>query len=154
MQFELTFQPTIPLVTVIRRTVTSIFDRVLGDRERSARLALATHELLENVVRHSTDGQTTLQIHSSEDTRGRVTIETRNKARREDITDLTAQALAMATADPEVFYLELMVERADSADDGGLGIARIRAEADMLVDVYDEGEYVRIVASMPLSDAA
>ena len=40
-----------------------------------------------------------------------------------------------------------MVARAGTDDDGGLGLARVYAEAEMSLDVQSEGDTVRVIAS-------
>jgi anti-sigma regulatory factor (Ser/Thr protein kinase) len=66
--FELNFRPNVALVSVVRRFVTEFYQRFLSDADGTSRVALATHELLENAVRYSKDGETTIRIeveHSS-----------------------------------------------------------------------------------------
>ncbi len=155
MYFELNFQPTPQTIGVVRRSVMSLYERILGDAEASARIGLATHELLENVLRHSVGGQTTLHICAEDGPSGRVTIETRSRATEVGIADLRARAAAMASCDAETYYANVMVECATRDDDGGLGLARIRAEGEMTLDVQADGDYVSVVAStMPLGKAA
>src|ERR1700759_5349664 len=61
-QFELNFRPNVELISLVRRFVSEFYDRVLTDRDAVARLALATHELLENAVKDSIDGAPPLSI--------------------------------------------------------------------------------------------
>jgi hypothetical protein len=147
MHLEMSFQPTVQIITIVRRSVMSLYERVLGDADMSARVGLATHELLENVLRHSVGGDTTLQIRTTTDTPAQVIIETRNRAGQHSIDTLKAHAAAMVGCDPQVYYNSVMTACALSDDDGGLGLARIRAEAEMLVDVKADGESVRIIAT-------
>jgi hypothetical protein len=147
MQLEMSFRPTIQIITIVRRSVMSLYERVLGDSDMSARVGLATHELLENVLRHSLGGDTTLQIRTTQDQPARVIIETKNRAGQESIETLKAHAAAMAACDPMDYYASVMSACALRDDDGGLGLARIRAEAEMSLDVQTDGESVHIIAS-------
>jgi hypothetical protein len=147
MRLELSFRPTVPIITAVRRAVMSLYERALGNADVSARVGLATHELLENVLRHSIGGETTLQIRTTADVPARVVIETRNRAEQRAIDTLKAHAAAMATTDPHVYYCEVMAACALKDDDGGLGLARIRAEAEMQLDVETDGDSVRIIAT-------
>lgn len=60
--FELDFKPNVQLVSVVRRCVTELYQRFLDDPDGTSRVALATHELLENAVEYSRDGETTIRI--------------------------------------------------------------------------------------------
>lgn len=153
MYLELRLKPSVSIITAIRRSVTSIFDRVLDDPDASARLALATHELLENALRHSTNGDTFLNIRV-DGSASEVRVETRNQASAAKIEKLQKRAVKMAHGDPQMGYLEAMREAALSDEIGGLGIARICAEGGMDIDVQTEGDMVHVIASTKYGVAA
>lgn len=153
MYFELRLQPTVSIITAVRRSVSSIFDRVLEDPDASARVALATHELLENALRHSTNGETQLNIRV-DSPRSEVWVETRNQASAAKIEKLQKRAVKVATGDPDDCYLEAMREALLNEDIGGLGLVRIRAEGGMSVDVRTEGDVVHVIASTKYGAAA
>ena len=48
--FHLVFRPNIKLVSTVRRFTGEFYRRVLVDQELASRLALATHEMLENAM--------------------------------------------------------------------------------------------------------
>ncbi len=134
--FELRFRPNIQLVSVVRRFVTAFYERVLDDDEVTQRMALATHELLENAVKYASDGETVLRIEVAHTKRPmEVCIQTWNQTTKgnEAIVEATVRASQEAN-DPFAFYQSLMAKSAVRKDDGsGLGLARIRAEADMSI---------------------
>jgi hypothetical protein len=146
MYFELRVEPTVGIISAVRRSVNSIFERVLLDADASARVALTAHELLENALRHSTGGEALLNIHVDAPT-SCVRIETRNHASAVKIENLQDRAVKMSTADPDACYLAAMQEAAVSQEVGGLGLVRIRAEAGMKVDVRRDGDVVYVIAS-------
>lgn len=153
MYFELQLRPTVGIITAVRHSVSKIFERVLADPDASARLALATHELLENALRHSTNGET--QLHIGVDApKSEVWIETRNKADAAQIEKLQKRASRIANRDPDTVYLEAMNEAALSAEVGGLGLVRIRAEGGMNLDVRAEGDMVHVIAKTTYGAAA
>jgi len=153
MYLELSFRPTVQLITVVRRSVMSLYERELGDVDASARVGLATHEMLENVLRHSVGGETTLQIRRPKDS-NQLVIETRNRADQKAIETLKAHAARMAEVDPDTYYLQVMTECAQTDDDGGLGLARIRAEAEMTLNIETEGDdVVRVIATTTIPSA-
>lgn len=153
MQLEMSFRPTIQLITIVRHTVSSLYERILGDAEASQRIALATHELLENTLRHSTDGNAVLNIRVDHAAR-RVVIETRNRATEEKIAGLVAQAAEMNSRDANDYFVDIMGRCAARDEDGGLGLARIRAEAEMNIAVETDGDCVTIIASTTKLGAA
>src|SRR5258705_13993296 len=78
---EMRFKPNVVLITVVRRFVSSFYQEVLGNRDAVSRLAVATHELLENAVKYSSNGETTISISVDRSGDERfVEIVTRNRA--------------------------------------------------------------------------
>lgn len=146
MHLELSFRPTVQTIGVVRRAIMTLCEPTMN-RDASARVALATHELLENVLRHSVDGDTILTVRSYEGPTPRMTVTTYSRATPAKIAELKAFTAKMVGTAPDEFYLATMMSRADSDDDGGLGLARVYAEADMMLDVQSEGETVRVIAS-------
>ena len=146
MHLELSFRPTVQTIGVVRRAIMTLCEPAM-DKDASARVALATHELLENVLRHSVDGDTILTVRSYEGPHARITVTTYSRATPAKIAELKAFTARMAGAKPDEFYLALMVARAGTDDDGGLGLARVYAEAEMSLDVQSEGDTVRVIAS-------
>ncbi len=149
--FDMCFAPTTQLVSVVRRFVMSLYERLLEDPEMSSQLGLATHELLENAVKYNIDAETMLRVtltpHSESLSDIVVTIRTRNRASAENIR--IAQHLitkVREAEDPFMFYQELIQASADEDNGSGLGLARIRAETEMTIDYKVEGDELEIVA--------
>lgn len=153
MHLELSFRPTVHTIGVVRRAITTLCEPAM-DRDASARVALATHELLENVLRHSLDGDTILTVRSYEGPHARITVTTYSRATPAKIAELKAFTSRMFGQAPDEFYRAVMMSRADSEDDGGLGLARVYAEAEMSLDVQSEGDTVKVIASTPRFGAA
>lgn len=129
--FELSFRPNISLVSVVRRFVSEFYDRVGGDAQAVSRMALASHELLENAIRYARDRETAMRVDFYPDTR-KVQIQTRNRAEPEDV-EYVAELLRQIreASDPMALYQERMLHAAQRTDGGsGLGLVRIYAEAD------------------------
>ena len=55
-------RPRLCARTTVRRFVGEFYERVLGDADITSRLVVATHELLENAVRYSVDGQSGIRL--------------------------------------------------------------------------------------------
>lgn len=143
---ELTFRPNVELITVVRRFVSTFYDHILLDRDATSRIALATHELLENATRYSTDGETTIRIEMTGDAAA-MRIRIWNRTRPEHLTVLRAQFEEMLQYDdPFVYYQRMMERTAKRREGSGLGLARLLAEAEMRLSYEVEGDRVCIVA--------
>src|SRR5258708_485776 len=95
--FELTFRPSVDLITIVRRFVADFYLKVTHDEDVASRLALATHELLENAAKYSTDG--TAELAMGVDPReGTVTVRMSNRATPDQIRRLRACVDEIAAA--------------------------------------------------------
>jgi len=146
--FELTGNLTVADVPDVRRFVEKFHGRT-SNADDVSRVAMATHELLENAVKFSTDGSASLRI----DVGGsQVTITTRNRARPTDLDELRELAHQLAsTIDPMLFYLEQM--RRSPTRVGGLGLGRVAAEGEMKLELVLDGDMVQIKAEATLGAA-
>jgi anti-sigma regulatory factor (Ser/Thr protein kinase) len=145
-RIELHGSLTLDDVPHVRRFVEQIHRRVLHNDDDISRLAMATHELLENAVKFSLDGGASLRIEIED---SHVCITTRNRSAPADLDHLrdVASELEQA-ANPMVVYLALM-KRAPTSR-GGLGLGRVAAEADMQIGLELDGDVVQIQARTEL----
>lgn len=133
--FELQFKPNAELVSTVRRFVSEFYERVCPDADAISRLALATHELLENAVKYSFDGETKLRVEVVRGTLpAMVAVRAWNQALPSHLETLKASLDALAKAsDPFEHYQACMRISAKKTEGSGLGLARIAAEAEMVV---------------------
>jgi hypothetical protein len=144
--FHLSFRPNIKLVSTVRRFTADFYRRVLANQELSDRLALATHELLENAVAYSVDNETAIRIEIDEGER--IVIKTWNRTTYERAAAVRSAIEELNDApDPDKYYQETMLKMAKRTDGSGLGLARIRAEADMSLRCEVDKDRVCIHAS-------
>ncbi len=155
--FELNFKPNVQLVSVVRRFVTEFYQRFLNDPDGTSRVALATHELLENAVKYSRNGETTIRIEvAHHETPRRVTIQLRNRAELHHIAAIReiVDGVNQAT-DATGFYHALLTAKAKNKSAGsGLGLARICAEAEMKIHYDVQGDMVVIEATTVMRQGA
>ena len=127
--FHLVFRPNIKLVSTVRRFTGEFYRRVLVDQELASRLALATHEMLENAVAYADDEETAIRIEVDGDM---LSVRTWNRATPERLASMKASIdRVMAASDPDLYYQEMMSVASRRNDGSGLGLARVRHEAEM-----------------------
>jgi hypothetical protein len=148
--FELSFSPCISLVSMVRRFVTEFYTEVLGDAEVTSRIAIATHELLENGARYALDGITSVRIGVTRVAAGAlVSIVTKNRASESHLASVRKMLDEIKAApDPQAHYLVLMRRTAKRTDGSGLGLGRIRAETDMHLDYRIDGDVITLRAEL------
>jgi hypothetical protein len=140
--FEMSFSPNVALVSTVRRFVMDFYAQLLSDPETTSRLAVSTHELLENAVRYSFDGKTDVRVGLSRDD-CTVTIDTRNRADPANIVAMRRAIDELSGApDPSAYYQSLMRRNAKRTDGSGLGLARVWAESEMPVTYRVDGDHV------------
>lgn len=153
-RFELCFSPDATSIPLVRRFVLDFYAQVLRDAELASRLCMAAHELLENAVSYSTDGRPRLVI-DVQHAEGAfdVVISTENRAGATDVEVLQRRLEALAAApDPAAHYYALMRESARRKTGSGLGLGRVRAEADMELSCQVEEGTVRVYARARFAD--
>lgn len=149
--FDIVFAPMLQVVSTMRRFVLGLYERILQDPVMSAQMALVTHELLENAIKYNTDDGALLRVSLTEragPAPGRlVMIRTRNRA-AEDHIRVAAALIARVrdAADPTVLYYQIMRSSIEQDEGSGLGLARIRAETAMSIDVHVDGDEIEVLA--------
>ena len=146
--FELSFSPNVELISVVRQFVQTFYERILKNEDFTSRLGVAAHELLENAVKFSCDGITHIRVDVQRDARGHeVTISTRNRAAPQHLEALKALMEEICSVeDPLAYYQVLMRRSAKRTGGSGLGLGRIRAEAEMQLKYSIEGNLVHLQA--------
>jgi hypothetical protein len=145
--FELFFRPSIELISVTRRFVAEFYREVLDDSNASDRIALTTHELLENAAKYSTDGTAALYVEVDRSTRS-VLVRATNRATPEQIAKLRDWFGAIAAApDADSLYASVIQTTAkQTSGSGGIGLARIWAESQMSLQLKVDGDSVAVLA--------
>lgn len=149
----LNFRPSIDLISSTRRFVNELLDSMLANPDVSSRVALTIHELLENTLKYSLDGEARLDLSvDKRDGRQVISIRASNRATPDQLLELRGRIDALRDlTDPMSTYVTMMVESARGDTDGsGLGLVRIRVEGEMELNYTVEGDQITIQCSTPV----
>lgn len=137
------------MVSPTRRIIEAKLAPVLEDEDAIFRVAMTAHELLENAAKYASDGQARLTVEVTprgEDAIVRVTVT--NNSTPEHIDQLgVCYAEMNAARDAMAHYFALMRMNAKSGALSRLGLARVRAEGEMDIEVDIQGPVVKVIAS-------
>lgn len=148
---HLNFRPNVDLISSTRRFVNELMDSMISNPDASSRVALTIHELLENTLKYSTDGEARLDV-SVQRLEGRAVVEVSasNRATPEQLHELQQRIDELReVADPMGLYVSMMVDSA-RRDGSGLGLVRIRVEGEMEVTYAIDGDRITIKCSTPV----
>jgi anti-sigma regulatory factor (Ser/Thr protein kinase) len=143
-------KPPWVFVDEIRRFVESFCACACPGETREAQVALAVHELMQNAIPHAggEDVDLTLQVDPAAD---RIEIAVSNPCTDAELAELRGR-VDHINAEPDALrsYLRAMAEAPVTAR-GGLGLARVRFEAQLELAVIREGRRVTVLARGPLN---
>lgn len=153
LELKMTF--TAGMVSVVRRFIETVAERLGVDENGSVAIAMAAHELAENVTKYSVDRHATVSLDVlPEGEQSRLILTVTNVGHPNHIDRLKGLFRAIEEApDPMSLYFSLMAKPVPEGE-SGLGLARIQAEADMKLGLRVEGNRVSISGvSLPFTPA-
>jgi hypothetical protein len=143
--------PHAELASSVRELVSTICRELLNPDETQS-IAMAAHELVENIVKYSVDGMRSFEVElTARGDQGWVRLLTHNHTvpkYRDDLQGIVERV--SRAADPLAIYDEL-IEASPRREGSGLGLARIRAEAGMNVVCLAEGTLITVIAERRVS---
>jgi anti-sigma regulatory factor (Ser/Thr protein kinase) len=146
---DLTLVPNVELISSIRLFVTRFYQPSLS-ADAVSRVALATHELLENAMRYGNLPPTEVRLRIEIMADSTVVLQTWNQtdeSHRQTVEGLFDEM--NSAPDPLLHYCLLMKRNAKRAG-SGLGLARIRAEGEMDLSYELVNSEIRIEARTPV----
>lgn len=151
-KLQLNFKPSIDLISSTRRFVNELMNSMLANPDASSRVALTIHELLENTLKYSTDGEAHLDLCvQRHEGSALVEVSASNRATPEQLLELRQRIDELReVADPMGLYVSMMIESARRDGGSGLGLVRIRVEGEMDVTYAIEGDRITIKCSTPV----
>ena len=143
--------PPASLASQTREFLSNLYGELL-DLDEVDCIAMTAHELLENVAEYSAEGASRIDVLLEDDNgRTQVRVRTCNSAPPDRLDELQRLVDRIrSTPDPLAVYDEL-IAGSPFRQGSGLGLARIRAEADMQLECTVHGCIVTIVAQRLVS---
>lgn len=153
LRISLAPPPHVLLASSLAQLVGTFCRLELGDPDLVMRCHLTAHELAENVAKYSSASPASLELDLIQQNGSRTLhIRTRNHAAPERISEVERRLKALSDAkDPSEHYDRLLAQAIQRPGMSGLGLARIRAEADLQLDYQVDGDEVTIVATASLT---
>jgi two-component sensor histidine kinase len=153
LRLELRLDASPDLVSVTRRFLEEALGRFVDDADLVSRAAMVAHELLENAAKYARHGKAELSliVDGQGDGKGGgdrwLTLRLSNSTSPAHIGRLREIFSEIeGCEDPQALYVGLMRRNAHQADISGLGLARIRAEGEMTLDLQINGDNATIAA--------
>ncbi len=149
VQLIIRMSPPWVFIDEIRRFVESFCACACPGQDREAQVALAVHELMQNAVPHSHGDSVELILEVNRD-KDRIAIRVSNLCTDEDFDELRGRIERMnCETDALAHYVKMMREH-PAATRGGLGLARVRFEAQLDITARREAGRVIVEAAGPL----
>ncbi len=146
MQLVMRLSPCWELIDSVRTFAERFCEMARLSPDRASQLALAVHELMQNAIQHGAGGDVELALCLDPD--DQLSIAARNRCTREEYCDI-AQRLDRLGREENTLaaYMKLVRETLDRP--GGIGLARIRCEAQLELGARFDGAHVEVLASGP-----
>ncbi|HEX3776528.1 MAG TPA: hypothetical protein VHV51_18780 [Polyangiaceae bacterium] len=153
VSLTLSFEPLAEQIASLRSAISDLCAPHIAAADELSRLLLASHEMLENIVKYSAGGAAEFQLALERADHGLlIRLRTKNRALPERLRDTKQRLDALAAAaDPVAHYDEMIRESAGRRDGSGLGLARILAESEMTLRYQIESEVLTIIAEALIS---
>ncbi len=136
---NLTFGPKWENVSNIRNFVTEMLSTGIVDTIDAKKVATASSELVENVVKYSSVGGAMIDIQKNL-SEGKIALTIKNISSVENIKTFESIYQKVIQGDPKEVYKQMMIRSFNDPDNSQLGLARIRYECqgNILYEISDD----------------
>jgi hypothetical protein len=147
-------RPPGTLASSVRKLVSDFYSEMSVPEEAVSRVSLAAHELLENVAKYGDGGEASIDFELTErDGHSFMQVRTRNRTTVGQLDELRhVLDEVQGAADPIALYYQYLAQGSERTDRSRIGLARIRAEAEMTLVYSIEGDEVVIAAEGSVED--
>lgn len=144
---NLTFGPKWENVSNIRNFVTEILSTGIVDLDDAKKVATASSELVENVVKYSAVGGAVIDI-KKDPVVGKISLTIKNIASLKNIQTFESIYKTVIDGDPKEIYKQMMLRSFNDPKHSQLGLARIRYECQGDI-FYEVGNNTDIISNCP-----
>jgi anti-sigma regulatory factor (Ser/Thr protein kinase) len=149
VQLLIRMSPPWVFIDELRRFTESFCACACPGQDREAQVALAVHELMQNAVPHAHGDEVELILEVSREA-DVVAIRVTNRCSDEDYLALRERIERMNTEPDALAHYVRMMRENPATTRGGLGLARVRFEAQLEISVRREAGRVTVEAVGPL----
>ena len=147
---NLTFGPKWENVSNIRNFVTEILSTGIVDLNDAKKVATASSELVENVVKYSAAGGAVIDI-KKDPVAGKISLTIKNIASIKNIQTFESIYKTVIEGDPKEVYKKMMLRSFNDPENSQLGLARIRYECQGDI-FYEVSNDIDILSNIPDTD--
>jgi two-component sensor histidine kinase len=153
LSISLSSSSSIAIIRTISRLVYEHCLSIKLNDDTAACFQLAAQELAENVVKYSAGPQVKLEVELSKVGHQRwLCVRASNEASSEQLHEAERRLVQIIEAeDPIALYDRMIRESAPQLDVSGLGLVRLRAEAEFVLEYKIEGRLLTISAFMDVA---
>jgi hypothetical protein len=144
---NLTFGPKWENVSNIRNFVTEILSTGIVDLDDAKKVATASSELVENVVKYSVAGGAVIDI-KKDPAAGKISLTIKNIATLKNIQTFESIYECVIDGDPKEVYKKMMLRSFSDPEHSQLGLARIRYECQGEIS-YDISDNIGVISNLP-----
>ena len=150
LSVSLSSESSVAVIRTISRLVFEHCRNLALDDDTAARFQMAAQELTENVVKYSAGPRVKLEVELRRGTPGqRLYVRASNEASAEQLHEVERRLTELISSkDPIALYDRLIRESAPQLDVSGLGLVRLRAEGDFIIEYAIDGSVLTISAHM------
>ena len=145
---NLTFGPKWENVSNIRNFVTEILSTGIVDLDDAKKVATASSELVENVVKYSAAGGAMIDI-KKDPVAGKISLTIKNIASIKNIQTFESIYNSVIDGDPKEVYKKMMLRSFNDPEHSQLGLARIRYECQGDIFYKVENRYLSPITAKP-----
>jgi anti-sigma regulatory factor (Ser/Thr protein kinase) len=149
VQLLVRMSPPWVFIDEIRRFTESFCACACPGQDREAQVALAVHELMQNAVPHAQGEEVELVLEVSRD-RDLVAVRVTNRCSDAEFEALEERVERMNREPDALAHYVRMMRDHPASTRGGLGLARVRFEAQLDITVRREAGKVIVEAAGPL----
>jgi hypothetical protein len=152
LALNLTFRPREEQIPTLRQMLFELSAVYVVDQDALERLLMSAHEMLENLVKYTATGACEFSFELEARADGTFArIRSVNRATPERLADIAERLRALrASPDPLAHYDAVIRDSAKRESGSGLGLARIHAEGELVLEYAIAGDSITITAEGPL----